>query len=203
MIITVKSVQGEDAGPCAGCAEAVGKKYVYPYWGMCLRSLGALFSRILPMQWGAKLFPGVSHPEILTFGCPGYPAQVVYELRMVPKGQSDPNASVQDYEFRREMFSRRAAGEKLPLPLDEVSIRIIGSSGKCGRGECAGKQYKYPFEGSMCPSASYVVYPYYQALMCGGRPFSNILEGESVVVSCPDPLNRVLYEVKRTKKNIV
>jgi uncharacterized repeat protein (TIGR04076 family) len=82
----------------------------------------------------------------------------------------------------------------------EVSATIISQEGKCVAGHKVGDKFlitdKTP--PGMCAWAFYTIFPFASALQVGGSfPWEE--DKDTAIIACPDPTNKVVYELKRLK----
>ncbi len=82
----------------------------------------------------------------------------------------------------------------------KVSATIISQEGKCEAGHKVGDKYvvtdKTP--SGMCTWAFYTIFPFVSALQVGGS-FPWEKDKDTAIVACPDPANKVVYELKRIR----
>ena len=84
----------------------------------------------------------------------------------------------------------------------EVSIKVISQEGICDKGhkiedEWIIKDYKTP--GGICLGAFNSMHSYVDVLVFGGAfPWSSC--PNVVQIACPDPVNPVVFELRRLKK---
>jgi len=82
----------------------------------------------------------------------------------------------------------------------KVSATIISQQGTCEAGHKVGEKYiitdKTPT--GMCAWAFYTIFPFVSALQVGGSfPWEE--DKEAAIVACPDPTNKVVYELRRLR----
>ena len=83
----------------------------------------------------------------------------------------------------------------------DVIAKIISQIGTCAAGHRVGDEFpigdKTP--GGMCSWAFYTVFPFASTLQSSGSfPWEE--DPEKAIVACPDPINPVVFELRRIRK---
>ena len=84
----------------------------------------------------------------------------------------------------------------------DVAVKVVSVKGHCANGMKPGLEWvvgRHTVDG-ICHSAFHALYPYYRILRYGGSmPFAE--DPDSVTVCCADPVNNVLFELRRIAKD--
>jgi uncharacterized repeat protein (TIGR04076 family) len=83
----------------------------------------------------------------------------------------------------------------------DVKVKVIEQVGHCGAGHKVGDEWTITnlIPGGICVTAMAGILPDVRALMYGGSfPWGS--DEDSSTFVCPDPHNRVLFEVRRVKR---
>ena len=85
--------------------------------------------------------------------------------------------------------------------MTKIIAKVISQKGNCEAGHRAGDEFeigemKQP---DMCPYACHVLFPFAQVLLFGGT-FPWEPDPDKTTVACPDPVNPVVFELRRVKE---
>ena len=83
----------------------------------------------------------------------------------------------------------------------DLTIRVTGVNGTCASGHKVGEQWDYKGKtpGGICMTAFGAIFPIARVLRYGGTcPWQK--DPDRIVLGCPDPSNRVFFEMRRARK---
>lgn len=83
----------------------------------------------------------------------------------------------------------------------EVAATVISQKGTCEAGHKVGGQFRIADKtpAGLCPWAFYTLFPFVTALQLGGSfPWEE--DEDTATVACPDPINPVVFELKRLRQ---
>jgi uncharacterized repeat protein (TIGR04076 family) len=97
------------------------------------------------------------------------------------------------------MAEKKVGSKKIP----DIKVEVKSVKGKCALGHKAGDVFYFrggttPAE--LCVEAMLTVIPTARTLMFKGTHFW-VDDPDAIDVCCPDPVNLVVFEVRRLKKN--
>ena len=91
---------------------------------------------------------------------------------------------------------------------EKVILRIVSVKGSCAAGHKEGQEFDLSKDfilgtsgdpRAICPSAFHALFPSWRVLRHGGEfPWEE--DKEKTCVACPDPLNPVVFELRRIKE---
>lgn len=82
--------------------------------------------------------------------------------------------------------------------MTEVIAMVISQKGICGAGHKAGDEFtiEQTTPEGMCSWAFYTLFPFAEVLQFGGS-FPWEKDPDKAIVACPDPVNPVVFELRR------